>query len=151
MYVSQIAAEASDDLERVTPQSRKSLLVKTIRNAPRRSPFEAASEKPCPRSETLVERSCSCRETPSQLHHETGARVEDTTFTRITGTGCRRFSQSTWAIYEFKMSSFTATRLNLLFAEAEQKGKTRHCRTYIGLGSDGLSADQLFFDLKFNP
>ena len=49
------------------------------------------------------------------------------------------------------MSSFTATRLNLLFAEAEQKGKTRHCRTYIGLGSDGLSADQLFFDLKFNP
>ena len=53
--------------------------------------------------------------------------------------------------YEFKMSSFTATRLNLLFAEAEQKGKTRHCRTYIGLGSDGLSADQLFFDLKFNP
>ena len=146
-----LLAEASDDLERVTPQSRKSLLVKTIRNAPRRSPFEAASEKPCPRSETLVERSCSCRETPSQLHHETGARVEDTTFTRITGTGCRRFSQSTWAIYEFKMSSFTATRLNLLFAEAEQKGKTRHCRTYIGLGSDGLSADQLFFDLKFNP
>ena len=46
------------------------------------------------------------------------------------------------------MSSFTATRLNLLFAEAEQKGKTRHCRTYIGLGSDGLSADQLFFRLE---
>ena len=53
--------------------------------------------------------------------------------------------------YEFKMSSFTTTMLNLLFAEAERKGKTRNFRTYIGLGSDGSSGDKLSLDLKFNP
>ena len=40
------------------------------------------------------------------------------------------------------MSALTTSILNLLFAEAEQKGKTRHFRTYIGLGSDGS---------RFNP
>ena len=53
--------------------------------------------------------------------------------------------------YEFKMSSFTTTILNMLFTEAEHKGKTRHLRTYIGPGSDGSSADKLSLDLKFNP
>ena len=41
--------------------------------------------------------------------------------------------------------------LNLLFAEAERKGKTRNFRMYIGPGSDGPSADKLSLDLKFNP
>ena len=53
--------------------------------------------------------------------------------------------------YGFKMSSFCATILNLLFTEADQKGKTRNFRMYIGPGSDGSSADKLSFDLKFNP
>ena len=53
--------------------------------------------------------------------------------------------------YEFKMSSFTTTILNLLFAEADQKGKTRNFQTYIGPGSNSLSADKLSLDLKFNP
>ena len=53
--------------------------------------------------------------------------------------------------YEFKMSSFTTAMLNLLFAEAEQKDKTRNVRPYIGLGSDGSSGDKLSLDLKFNP
>ena len=48
--------------------------------------------------------------------------------------------------YEFKMSPFTTTRLNWLFAEAE-----RHFRMYIGLGSDGSSADKLSLHLMFNP
>ena len=52
--------------------------------------------------------------------------------------------------YESKMSSVTTTILNLLFAEAEQKGKTRNVRTYIGPGSGGSSADKLSLDLKFN-
>ena len=52
--------------------------------------------------------------------------------------------------YEFKMSSFTTLILNLLFKEAERKGKTRHFRMYIGPGSDGSSADKLSLDLKFN-
>ena len=53
--------------------------------------------------------------------------------------------------YELKISSFTTTTLNLLFAEAERKGKTRNFRMYIGPGSDGSSADTLSLDLKFNP
>ena len=53
--------------------------------------------------------------------------------------------------YEFKMSSFTSTMLNVLFADADQKGKTRNFRTCIGAGSDGSSADKLSLDLKFNP
>ena len=52
--------------------------------------------------------------------------------------------------YEFKMSSFTTNILNLLFAEAERKGKTLHFRMYIGPGSDGSSADKLSLDVKFN-
>ena len=35
--------------------------------------------------------------------------------------------------FEFKMSSFGTTMLNLLFAEADRKGKTRKFRTYVGL------------------
>ena len=53
--------------------------------------------------------------------------------------------------YEFEKSSFTTTILNLLFAESERKGKTRHFRMYLGPGSDGSSADKLSLDLKFNP
>ena len=53
--------------------------------------------------------------------------------------------------YELHMSSFTTTRLNLLFTEAEQQGKTRNFRMFIGPGSDGSSADKLSLDLKFNP
>ena len=53
--------------------------------------------------------------------------------------------------YGFKMTSFSSTILNLLFTEAERKGKTRKFRMYIGLGSDGSSADKLSLDLKFNP
>ena len=49
------------------------------------------------------------------------------------------------------MTSFSTTVLNLLFTEAEREGKTRNFRKYIGLGSDGSSADKLSFDSKFNP
>ena len=41
--------------------------------------------------------------------------------------------------------------LNLLFTEAEQKGKARNFRMYIGSGSEGSSADKVSLDLKFNP
>ena len=53
--------------------------------------------------------------------------------------------------YEFKMSSFGTTKLNLLFTEAEKKGKIRNYRMYIGPGSGGSSADKQSLDLKFNP
>ena len=53
--------------------------------------------------------------------------------------------------YGFEMSSLTTAILNLIFKEAEKKGKNRHFRMYIGPGSDGSSADKLSLDLKFNP
>ena len=55
------------------------------------------------------------------------------------------------APYEFKVSSFTTTILNLLFAEAEQKGKTQYFRMCSGPGSDGSSAEKLSLDLKLIP
>ena len=51
--------EASDDLERVTPQTRVSFHIEITRNKHRYSRSETPSEKPCSRSETLVEKSCS--------------------------------------------------------------------------------------------
>ena len=52
---------------------------------------------------------------------------------------------------ELKMSTFTTTILNLLYAEAEKKGKIRNFRMYVGPGSDASSADKVSLDLKFNP
>ena len=61
-----LLGEASDDLERVTPQSCKSLHRETIRKAHRCPCSETVSGKPSSRSETLVEKSCSCPETVSE-------------------------------------------------------------------------------------
>ena len=52
-----LLAEASDDLERVTPQSRESLHIETTRNQHRCSRSKTPSEKPRSRSRTLVEKS----------------------------------------------------------------------------------------------
>ena len=41
-----------------------------------------------------------------------------------------RYDPGDWK-YEFKMSSFATIILNLLFKEAEQKGKTRNFRMHI--------------------
>ena len=65
------------------------------------------------------------------------------------GLSVPQYEPGEWK-HELKMSSFTATILNLLFAEAERNGKTRIFRMYIGLGSDGSSAGKLSLDLKFN-
>ena len=103
-----LLGEASDDLERVTSHSRKGLHIEP-RDSEYRNPVlvprhwlrnfvlvsETASQKPRSRSETLVGKSCS-RSRDTQLHCETGIRVGDTTFARITGTSCgRRFPQAT--------------------------------------------------------
>ena len=61
-----------------------------------------------------------------------------------------QYNHGEWK-YEFKMSTFTTTILNLLYAEAEKMGNMRHFRMYIGPGSDGPGADKLSIDLKFNP
>ena len=68
---------------------------------------------------------------------ETGTRVEDTTFARIFGTGCRCDFRKQCVLsvplcelgerkYEFRMLSFTTTVLNFALAEEERMGKTRN-------------------------
>ena len=57
-----LLGETSDDLERVTPQSYEGLHIETTRNKRRCS----RSEKPCSRSETLIEKPRSRPETPSE-------------------------------------------------------------------------------------
>ena len=53
--------------------------------------------------------------------------------------------------YEFKLYMLTSTILNLLFTEAEQKGRTRHFRVFIGPRSDGsTSTAKLLLDSEFN-
>ena len=144
-----LLGEARDDLERVTSQSREGLHIETARNAHR-----------CARSETASEKSCSRSETPSCV-----MKLEPASKTRLSRESLKQVvddsrEQREFTVplhkpgegkYEFKMSSFTTTLLNLLFADADQKGKTRNFRTYIGAGSDGSSADKLSLDLKFNP
>ena len=96
---------------------------------------------PAPRPKAQSERPSSFRDNQS--------------FPWTTGASCRwdfrkQLESGEWK-YEFKMSSLTTSILNLLFAEAEQKKQDSHFRTQIGPGSDGLSADKLSLDLKFNP
>ena len=173
-----LLGEASDDLGRVTPQSRESLHIETTRNKRR-----------CSRPETLVEKSCSRPETPSgksvwqtptdgapvlvpipqsppdgsgicavklepvskaQPSRESLAQVVDGDLRKQLEISVPLHEAGEWN-YESKMSSFTTTILKLLFAEAQRKGKTRNFRMCVGRGSDGLSADKLSLDLKFNP
>ena len=134
-----LLGEASADLERVTPQSRESSHIEAIRNAHR-----------CSRSETP---SCAVKlesASKTRLSRESLAQVADDDFRKQLELSVPLHKTEAWK-YEFKMSSFTTTILNVLFAESEQKGKTRHFRTHIGLGSDGSIADNLSLDLKFNP
>ena len=155
-----LLGEASDDLEGVTSQPHESLQKETTRNAHRCSRSATASEQSCSRSETLVGKCCSRPETSScimKLEPASKTRpsresleVADDDFRKQLELSVPLHKPGEWK-YEFKMSSFTTTIPNLLFAEAEQKGKTRNVRTYVGPGSDGSSADKLSLDLKFNP
>ena len=125
--------EASDDLERVTSQSRKGLHIETIQNAHRCSLSEPPSEKPCSRSEILVGKSCSRPETPSCIvklesasktrpSRESLEQVADDDFRKQLELSLPLHKPGKWH-YVFQMSSFTTTILNLLFAEAEHKGQ----------------------------
>ena len=138
-----LLGEASDDLERVTPQSRESLHIETTRKKHRCSRSETRSEKPCSCSGTLVEKSCSRFETQSekslmqtatddapmlvpipssvklesvsktQPSRESLEQVVDGDFRKQLELSVPLYEPGEWK-YELKMSSFTTTRLNLL-------------------------------------
>ena len=139
--------KASDDLERVTPQTRESLHAEATRNKRRCPRPETSNEKSCPRAKAPSERPCSPAET---LVETPCSRSRDSETISPSRGPLEQVRYGEWK-YEFKMSKLTTTILNLLFAEAGQKGRTRTFRAYIGPGSDGSSADKLSLDLKFNP
>ena len=168
--------EASDDLERVMPQSHESLHAVTTRNKHRCSRPETLSEKHCSRSETTIAKACSpsvtfvgmpCSrsETPSGKsvvpippsppnRSEACAvkleQVVDGVFHQQLELSVPLFKPEERK-YGFKMTWFSTSVLNLLFTEAERMGKTRNIRMYIRPAPDGSSADKLSPDLKFNP
>ena len=138
-----LLGEASDDLERVTPLSLKNICSRpeTLTNK-LSSRFEMPSDKSVWQTST---------DTPMpQSSVESLEQVVEGDLRKQLELSVPQYKLGEWK-YEFKMSSFTTTKLNLLFTEAEQKVKTQHFRMYIGPGSDGSSADKLSLDLKFNP
>ena len=163
-----LLGEASDDLERVTPQSRESLRIETTHSKHRCPRSETPSEKPCSRSETLFEKSCSRSETQSEkpawktptdstpmlvpippsppdrsgvcamkLELVSKTRPSRESLEQVLECDFRKQHEFSVPVHEpgewkneCKMSSFTTTMLNLLFAEAERKGKTQN--SWIG-------------------
>ena len=161
-----LLGEASDDLERVSlyrdhADQTTMFSLRDTRENPCFRPG-APSEKSCFRSETLTGKLCSRFEMPkaksvwqtsadTPMPHSSAGSLEQADEgdpRKQLELSVPGYELGEWK-YEFKMSSFTTTMLNLLFTEAEQNGKTRNFR--IGLGSDGSSADKLSLDLKFNP
>ena len=112
------------------------------------SPAEVATEKSCSRAETEngVLRSSSKTISPPlrPLEH-----VANSDFRKQLELSVPLHRPGEWK-YELKTSSLTTTILNLIFAEAEHKGKTQHFRMYIGPRSAGSSAVKLSLDLKFH-
>ena len=92
-----------------------------------------------------VRQYCTSTDTPMpQSSIESSEHVVESDLRKQLEPSLHRYELAEWK-YEFQVSLFTSTILNLLFTEAEQKGKTRNFRMY------GSSADNLSLDLKFNP
>ena len=135
--------EASDNLQRVTPRSRENFCSRPETLVHKlRSRFEMPSEN-------CVWRRTSTDTPMPQSSAESSEHVFEDDPRKQLELSVPRYEPGQWK-YEFQMSSFTTTMLNLLFTEAEQNGKTRNFRMHIVLGSDGSSADKLSLDLKFN-
>ena len=148
-----LLVEVRDDLDRVTPRSEESLCTEIKLNKRRCSCAAILNKSPCPRPEEPSKESVYRTSTESPVPQPSAEISEQV----IVFAPCKQLELSVHQYepgerkHEFKMSSFTTTVLNLLFTEAEKKGKTRQFRMYIGPRSDGSSADKLSRDLKFNP
>ena len=115
---------------------------------------ETVRQKLCCRSETMIGKSCSRSETSSCIVKlesasktrpscESLEQTVDDDFPKQLEMSVPLHKRGDW-YYEFKMSSFTLTILNLFFAAAEQKDKTLKLRMQ-------MSADKMSLNLKFNP
>ena len=143
--------EARDDLDRVTPRSQEGLCTKIKQSKQRCSHTVILKENPCPRPEEPSEKSVHQVSTETPLppsSTETLEQVIEDDPRKQLELSVPQYEPGEWK-HEFKMSTFTTTTLNLLYAEAEKMDKI--IRMYIGPGSDGSSADKQSIDLKFNP
>ena len=147
-----LLGEASDDLERVTPRSRESLCTRPRRRRCSRSEAPRRLENLVLAPRCRARNLCGKRQQNVRRCHN----LQLSHWNRLPRAihACSgavpQYKLGEWK-YQFKATSFTRTILNLLYTEAEDKGKTRHFRMCIGPGSDGSSADKLSLDLKFNP
>ena len=148
-----LLGEVRDDLNRVTSQSQGGPYAEIQQNKQQCSRTAILEENPCPPSEQQNRKSVHQTSTETPLPQSSAGRpeqvIEDDPRKQLE-LSVPWYDPGEWK-YEFKMSTFTTTILNLLFKEAEQKGKIRNFRMHIGPGSDGSSADKLSLDLKFNP
>ena len=122
-----LLGKASDNLERVTPQLRENLHAETTRNKRRCSRSDTPSLRPCSRSETPEDIRSRSETSSCTVELESASKTRPSlALKQVTAGDFRKQRCQSLCTdlerYEFKMSSFT-TILNLLFAEAEQKGK----------------------------
>ena len=148
-----LLGEVRDDLDRVTSQSQGGPHAEIKQSKQRCSRTAILEENPRPRCEQQSGKSVHQTSTETALPQSSAGipeqAIEDYPRKELELSVPQK-KPGEWK-HDFKMSTFTMTILNLLFTEAEQKGKIRHFRMCIGPGSDGPSADKLSLDLKFNP
>ena len=145
-----LLGKARDDLDRFTPRLQEGLCTEIKQSKRRRSHNVTLKENPCPRPEERSENS---------VHQTSTEAPQSSAGIPKRNVGCDLRKQLELSVpqckpgewkHEFRMSTFTATTLNLFYAGAEKKGKIRSFWMYVGPGSDGSSGDKLSLDLKFN-
>ena len=147
-----LLGEAREDLDQVAPRSRDSLCTEIKWSKQRCSHTVILKENPCPLPEEPSEKSVLLTSTETPLPQSSAdipEQVIEDDPRKLLELSVPQYHPGEWK-HEFKMTTFTTTILNLLYAEAEKKGKIRNFRMYIGPGSDGSSADKLSLGLKFN-
>ena len=155
-----LLGDANDDLDRAILQPHENHRAHATGNVSRCSRTKPSSGSPCSPTESATEKSCFHPETENEVlrassetispSHGPLEHVVDGDFRKQLVLSVPLYISGGWKS-EFKTSSLTSTILNLIFAEAGQKGKTQNFRMYIGPRSDGSSADKLSLDLKFYP
>ena len=130
-----LLGEVRDDLDRVSSQSQGCPYAEIKQSKQRCSRTAISKENPCPRCEQQSGKSVHQMSTETPLPQSSAGiseQVVEGDPRKQLELSVPRYDPGEWK-YEFKMSSFATTILNLLFKEAEQKGNTRKFPMYIGL------------------
>ena len=129
-----LLGEARNDLDRLTPRSQEGLSTEIKQSKQRHAHTVILKENPGSRPEEPSEKSVleTSTETPlPQSSAEILDQVNEDDPRKQLELSVPQYEPGEWK-HEFKMSSFTATILNLLFTEAEKKGKIRNFQIHIG-------------------